>query len=137
MPSPTTCDHSCRVHLRRLSQYAFSACCSRYDVSRNVWRERPTVLDCRTLFYVGAPDTRHTVAARTPMLVPVAVCTRFRFHFTTHRELDCAEFCSPEATDDETLWGVDADGEPKFLWNSSVAESSNAWVHGACTEVEH
>ena len=39
-------------------------------------------------------------------------------------------FNSPEARDDPALWDVAGDGEETFLWNSSRADSSNAWLHG-------
>ena len=44
--------------------------------------------------------------------------------------MGCSEFCSPEARDDPTLWGVDDDGNECFLWNNSIEESSNSWIHG-------
>ena len=55
---------------------------------------------------------------------------QFRLHFRGHSEAYCAVFCSPEAQDDPTLQGVDDDGNECFLWNSSMADNSNSWVHG-------
>ncbi|CAN0400645.1 unnamed protein product, partial [Hapterophycus canaliculatus] len=40
----------------------------------------------------------------------------------------CAIFCSPEARDDPALWQITDEGEEIFLWNSSRAESNNAWL---------
>ena len=50
---------------------------------------------------------------------------QFRFHVRGYSEADCAIFCSSEARDDPTLWGVDDDGNECFLWNRSMAESSH------------
>ena len=50
------------------------------------------------------------------------------FTFETHREFHCAEFCSPNKTDDPWLWGRDDDDEPFFMWNSSMAESNNSMI---------
>ena len=53
-----------------------------------------------------------------------------RFHMKSHRELDCAEFSSPNHVDNAMLWHVGNDGNPTPHFNSSIAESNNAWVSG-------
>lgn len=55
---------------------------------------------------------------------------QFRFHYLNHDEDDCTEFCSPNDKDDPLLWHRDDNDEPKFNWNSSIAESNNAYFHG-------
>lgn len=44
--------------------------------------------------------------------------------------MDCAIFCSPEARNDQALWAETPAGDELFLWNSSRAESNNAWLEG-------
>ena len=65
---------------------------------------------------------RHACVSRTFMENK----PQFRFHSRGHSKADCSEFCSPEARDDLTLWDVDDDGNECFLWNSSMAESSDS-----------
>ena len=77
-------------------------------------------------------ETKRTLTVRHAC----ASCTfavtapQLRFHFLARPEADCAEFFSPEARDDPSLWGVDDDGNECFLWNSSVAESNYSWIYG-------
>lgn len=66
---------------------------------------------------------------------PLATCLPLtgldrRFHFKAHRQLRCAEFCSPHHTENRMLWHLGDDGTPTANFNSSMAESNNAWVSG-------
>lgn len=40
-------------------------------------------------------------------------------------------FCNPNKKDNPLLWHVDGDGRHVFKWNSSMAESNNAFIAGA------
>ncbi|CAN0319880.1 unnamed protein product [Scytosiphon promiscuus] len=44
--------------------------------------------------------------------------------------MDCAEYNSPEHKDNRMLWHLDDEGNPHFNFNSSMAESNNAWLSG-------
>ena len=50
------------------------------------------------------------------------------FHFTTHKEPACLEYCNPERRDNPILWEVDEAGQERFLWNSAIAESNNSFL---------
>lgn len=53
-----------------------------------------------------------------------------RFHFKTHVGLRCAQFNNPNHQDNPLLWHTAEDGNPAPNFNSSIAESNNAWLSG-------
>ncbi|CAN0311819.1 unnamed protein product [Ectocarpus sp. 13 AM-2016] len=53
-----------------------------------------------------------------------------RFHFKTHVGLMCAKFNNPNHQDNPLLWHTGEDGNPSPNFNSSIAESNNAWLSG-------
>ena len=67
------------------------------------------------------------------MRVPLSPCMYIdenQLPFPAHSEADRAEFWSPEARGDPTLWDGADNGDESCLWNSSGAESNNAWING-------
>ncbi|CAM9811413.1 unnamed protein product, partial [Laminaria digitata] len=53
-----------------------------------------------------------------------------RFHFLNHNETDCNNYCNPNKKDNRLLWRRDVNNRDVFRWNSSMAESNNAFIAG-------
>ena len=53
-----------------------------------------------------------------------------RFHFIGHNDSECNEYCSPENVSNPALWAAEPGGGVRFIWNSSISESNNSFLHG-------
>ncbi|CAN0104023.1 unnamed protein product [Ectocarpus sp. 13 AM-2016] len=84
---------------------------------------RPAVL-----FYDLACRYRRHLLVRGDQFFVATFLIVDRFHFRAHRELDCAEFNSPNQQDNPFSWSMDNNNRPSFHINSSMAESNNAWL---------
>ena len=84
----------------------------------------------------GAHDymSHHVCVLRCPycfLFASLPSSKSARFHFCSHTEADCSEFCSPEARDNRLLWGRDANNNEICLWNTSISVSNNSLLGGA------
>lgn len=55
-----------------------------------------------------------------------------KFHFVGHSVHDnwCQQYCNPNKEDDPLLYRTKADGSKEFMWKTSRAEVTNAWMAG-------
>ncbi|CAN0518823.1 unnamed protein product, partial [Ectocarpus sp. 12 AP-2014] len=73
-------------------------------------------------FWVG---TQLVVDSTPPTPSP---CHAKRIHIKTHVGLMCAKFNNPNHQDNPLLWHTGEDGNPAPNFDSSIAESNNAWL---------